>query len=302
MNSPAISIIIPTYNRANILPRSVQSVLDQTFTNFELIIVDDASTDHTYHVVNSFNDPRIHYIRREANGGEAAARNTGIVQARAPFIAHHDSDDIWLPEKLQKQLELFQSQPDEVGAVYSRFRKIQPGGTSVFPGNWPSQKEGNLFAQLLQSNFIGTPTVITRFECVETVGLFNESLKNVVDWEMWIRLARRYRIKFIDETLVECDYTRQNVSSNIETLIQAREYIFNAFHNDLKEHKSALRKQAVGLAHLYSRIEDLDKARYYYSLALASSPLHPKILAAWMSTFGGIRFHQKTTCKLWKNT
>ncbi len=299
MSNPTVSVIIPTYNRAAALQGAIQSVLNQTFEDFELIVVDDASTDNTHEVVKQIEDSRIRYICRDTNRGEAAARNTGIIQARGAFIAHHDSDDTWLPEKLEKQLERFKGQGDDVGAVYCRFEKVTPEEKSLFPGDWPGQKEGHLFAQLLESNFIGTPTVMTRFACVETVGMFNESLRNVVDWEMWIRLAKRYRILFLDETLVQCDYTGENVSSNPETLIRAREYIFNAFHADLNEHKTALRKQAVALAELYGQTGNLTKARYYYSLALGASPLHPKVTAAWLSTFGGKDLHRKIIKKLW---
>ena len=106
MSKPYVSIILPTYNRANQLPRAIYSVLNQTYENFELIIVDDASKDDTEAIVSQINDPRISYIKNQHNCGAAGARNVGIKNARYDFIAFQDSDDEWMPEKLAKQLKV----------------------------------------------------------------------------------------------------------------------------------------------------------------------------------------------------
>ena len=104
--NPTVSVVIPTYNRAPLIGRSIKSVLNQTYQDFEIIIVDDASTDNTKEVVSNFNDERIRYIQHEENKGEAAARNTGIKATRCDYIAPQDSDDEWIPEKLSTQIEL----------------------------------------------------------------------------------------------------------------------------------------------------------------------------------------------------
>lgn len=100
---PTVSVVIPTYNRAHLVGRAIQSVLNQTYQDFEIIVVDDGSTDNTEEVVKSFNDPRIRYIRHDQNRGGSAARNTGIKMARGEYIAFQDSDDEWLPEKLESR-------------------------------------------------------------------------------------------------------------------------------------------------------------------------------------------------------
>jgi glycosyltransferase involved in cell wall biosynthesis len=121
---PKVSVIIPTYNRAGLLKRAIQSVLNQIYQDFEIIIVDDASTDNTENVIESFKEHRIRYIKHESNKGAAVARNTGIKFANENYIAFQDSDDEWLPEKLEKQMEIIEHASPRVGVVYTGYRRI----------------------------------------------------------------------------------------------------------------------------------------------------------------------------------
>ena len=132
---PTVSVIIPTYNRAKLLPRAIKSVLNQTFKDFEVIIVDDGSTDNTEEVINEFqkHNKRIKYIRHEKNKGAAAARNTGIKIAQGEYIAFQDSDDEWLPNKLEKQMEIFESAPAEIGVVYTDYGEWVIVEKSIYP-------------------------------------------------------------------------------------------------------------------------------------------------------------------------
>ena len=116
-HSPTVTVVIPTYNRANLLGRSIRSVIGQTYGDFELIIVDDGSTDSTAEIAASFDDERVKYIRREQNGGVGAARNTGIKAAIGKFVAFNDHDDEWLPDKLERQMKIFKTLPSHVGVV-----------------------------------------------------------------------------------------------------------------------------------------------------------------------------------------
>jgi glycosyltransferase involved in cell wall biosynthesis len=119
---PAVSVIIPTYNRAEFLRLAITSVLNQTFQDFEIIVVDDASEDHTHEVVHNFRDKRIKYIHHEVNKRVAAARNTGVLNSSGAYIAFVDDDDEWLPKKLQMQVALLENSPSIVGGVYTGFR------------------------------------------------------------------------------------------------------------------------------------------------------------------------------------
>ena len=120
--SPKVSIIIPTYNRADVITRALNSVLAQTETNYEVIIVDDASTDETKQIIESYLDPRIRYLRHDKNKYAAAARNTGMEKATGQYIAFLDSDDEWVPTKLHAQLQIMDSRDDSWGCIYSGAR------------------------------------------------------------------------------------------------------------------------------------------------------------------------------------
>ena len=116
---PAVSVIIPTYNRAEFLRLAITSVLNQTFQDFEIIVVDDASEDHTHEVMNNLNDKRIKYIRHEVNKRVSAARNTGVLHSSGDYIAFLDDDDEWLPSKLQRQVALLEDSTSTCGGVYT---------------------------------------------------------------------------------------------------------------------------------------------------------------------------------------
>ncbi len=132
-NNPKVSVILPTYNRAHLIKRAIQSVLDQTYQNFEIIVVDDGSTDNTEEQVRSFNNPKIRYIRYNENKGAAFARNAGIKASRGDYIAFQDSDDEWFPHKLQRQMEAFKNASPEVGVVYTGSWRIKDNERIYLP-------------------------------------------------------------------------------------------------------------------------------------------------------------------------
>jgi glycosyltransferase involved in cell wall biosynthesis len=198
-----VSIIIPTYNRAKSLGAAIQSILDQTYQDFEVIIVDDCSSDNTEAVVRGFQDQRISYVRHSENRGSGCARNTGIKRAKGHFIAFQDSDDIWLPSKLMKQIEAMSKASNEVGVVYTGYIRIESGVEKYNPPSCVDEKQGNIYGQLLKGNFVGTAMVLVRKDCFEEVGLFDEEIYNYgEDWELWLRVAKRYLFILIDEPLV----------------------------------------------------------------------------------------------------
>ncbi|MCH5257765.1 MAG: glycosyltransferase [Lachnospiraceae bacterium] len=253
-----VSIIIPTYNRANVIENSIQSILNQTYHEYELLIIDDGSTDNTEDVVNSLASTstagnRIRYIKMPENKGVAVARNEGIRQAHYDYIAFQDSDDYWKPDKLEKQMAYFTgiSSGSDSGTSTTTGLKTallycpyecqkQDSSTILVPDkNMPlSEKQGNIYEYMLRRNTIGTPCVILRKECIEKAGLFNENLRCLEDWEFFLRISKHYEIAFQDEPLVKVNLSTDGVSHNISGYYEARCHM-------LALHKNALLKYGI---------------------------------------------------------
>jgi glycosyltransferase involved in cell wall biosynthesis len=201
-NTPLVSIVIPTYNRSSTLYYALISVLNQTYQNFEIFVVDDASTDVTPDLIASFNDPRIKYIRFEDNRKAGAARNAGMEHSEGKYIAFLDSDDAWLPLKLEKQVALMESLSDEWGCSYTGAYVNKLGGITKQRVYKP-KRSGDLLKDLLMNKFvIWTPTFMFRRSCLDKVGLMDVTLVRSQDVDFYIRLLAEYKIAPVAEPLV----------------------------------------------------------------------------------------------------
>jgi glycosyltransferase involved in cell wall biosynthesis len=205
-----VSVIIPTYNHAEYLPEALDSVLNQTYEDYEIIVVDDGSTDNTKDIMKPYLH-EIHYIHQE-NSGPSKARNNGIRISSGQYIAFLDADDRWTPDKLEIQVQLFDLSP-EVGLVFADAEVLeasQTEGISFFEmvgfrktQTTDSGEVSGAFEKLLEKNFIQTGTVIARRECFERVGFFDESLKLAEDKDMWLRIAGLYKIQAVPKVLLK---------------------------------------------------------------------------------------------------
>lgn len=193
MNPPLISVIIPTYNRADLIGETLRSVLDQTYPDFEIIVVDNGSTDNTEEVVRSFNDLRIRYHWQENSGLPANSRNVGIVMAKGQWVAFLDSDDLWLPRKLELQVRCFEDHPD-AGLVYGDAVTLggPEEGKSILRGGFV---EGDIFQDQLKYNHLPTLTVMVKKSCLDEMGVFDESpeLRGHEDYELFLRVLSRFK-------------------------------------------------------------------------------------------------------------
>ena len=198
MTDPMISVIIPTYNRAAFLREAVESVLKQTFENFELIIVDDGSTDKTRQLLESYSSRlRCHF---QNNQGVSAARNQGIRLARGRWIAFLDSDDLWLPEKLALQMDFFSRNGE---ALICQTEELWlRNGRRVNPCKKHQKPSGDVFAPSLNLCLISPSAVMIYKEIFASVGTFDESLPACEDYDLWLRIAARYPVYLIDRPLV----------------------------------------------------------------------------------------------------
>ena len=198
---PQVSVITAAYNHVHFIRQSIESVQNQTFRDFEHIVIDDGSSDGTADVLKSFGN-RITYIRQD-NRGTHATLNRAIRESSGAFIALLDSDDAWLPDKLERQMKIFEQFP-ETGLVYSQAYRIDYQGNfkdTGEPFGKPTIADRATFEGLWRDNPIPTPTAIFRRACVEQVGGFNESLKALSDWELWIRISAKWPVVFIPEPL-----------------------------------------------------------------------------------------------------
>ncbi len=218
---PLVSVIVPAYNAADTVLETIQSVLQQSLQDLELIVVDDGSTDNTLAVVNTVRDSRLKLFSFE-NGGAAAARNRGIEQATGAFLSFIDADDLWVPDKLQKQLQALQQNP-AAGGAYSWTLIMDAAGESFYPGNCESFA-GDVYGQLLLSNFIGSGSnMLIRREAIEQTGGFDSSLRSHEDWDYYLRLSRHWPFAVVNEPQILYRKTDTSLCSNFEVM---EEYIF----------------------------------------------------------------------------
>ena len=204
-NTPAVSVVIPAYNAARFLKEAIDTAMAQTFTDYEIIVIDDGSTDATESIARAFGD-KLRYFRQQ-NRGASAARNEGIRKATGKYIAFLDSDDLWAPEKLAVQVGIL-DQNKEIGLVYSDWALTQdngPGRASfleVVPG-----ASGRVFDELIQRGFVLTSTVLVRRSCLD------ETLPVVEDYDLWLRIAYGWKFALIKDPLV----TKRNWEGNLSS-------------------------------------------------------------------------------------
>lgn len=261
-----VSIIIPTYNREQVIGRSIASVLNQTYPYFELLIVDDGSVDQTKQVVERITDERIHYIALDKNQGVGHARNIGMQEAKYDYLAFLDSDDEWMPEKLELQMEKMLYSPEKLGAVYCRMDTLsrKTGERHIYPPLSRSKEdiEGHIFNKLLEGNLIGMPTLLIRRECMEKVGGFRESLKCLEDYEWILRIAEEYRIGLVDEPLLRVYKLAESVSTNAVAYVLTRCYLISKYRREMAEANVLDQAEAELLGHakqmnMYEEIKEL---------------------------------------------
>ncbi|WP_018131684.1 glycosyltransferase family 2 protein [Effusibacillus pohliae] len=199
---PTISVVIPTYNRAAYVCQAIDSILNQTYRDFEILVVDDGSTDSTRKQVAAFGD-QVRYIH-QANRGPSAARNIGILHAKGEYIAFCDSDDRFLPEKLEKQLNYIRNHPN-CRFLYSWYYNVDQRGqiTKLRKPRACKSREHLQYCLFTRKFTIRTSTVLVHKRCFKRAGLFNEKYWYSQDWDMWMRLAAYYRGHCLQEPLAE---------------------------------------------------------------------------------------------------
>ncbi|HSB06039.1 MAG TPA: glycosyltransferase, partial [Thermodesulfobacteriota bacterium] len=217
MKRPNVSVVIPAYNHERYVSEAIRSVLDQTFRDFELIIINDGSTDGTETEILKFKDDRIRYYS-QSNRGLSATLNRGIDLARGEYFSFLPSDDLFFPEKIETQLEEFQTGSPDLGMVFSRQMVVDANGYEITEDpiiEWfdvPYRTKEEIFPALFEKNFLPAPTFMGRKACFEKVGSFDESLRYCQDYDIWLRMLRVYDIRIVDRALLRYRWHGQNLT------------------------------------------------------------------------------------------
>ena len=234
MSTPLVSVIIPTYNRAALVTRAIESVLQQTFSSHEVIVVDDASTDETAQMLSSRYGSKIVYIKKDINQGLAAARNTGIRAATGTLVAFLDDDDEWLPDKLALQVPLIS--PDAAaGLVYCGYTQVAEDGSII--RHIRPEKKGFILSDLLEDNYItgSASAVLIKREVLDKAGYFDETLTACEDWDLWIRIARQCPIDYADHILVIYKIHADNMHKDLFKMEQNTARVLDKHRSSMNE-------------------------------------------------------------------
>jgi glycosyltransferase involved in cell wall biosynthesis len=268
---PKVTVIIPTFNRAHFLRAAIESVLIQTFRNFEIVVVDDASNDETPSIVRSFRHAPIRYLRHDSKKGQGAARNTGIREARGEYIALLDDDDEWLPEKLEQQVTLLDTLPTRVGLVYTGFLKIDASNRRIIAKILPKER-GNVFDALCRENWIGCSTVLVRRHCFDVAGYFDEELASGEDYDMWLRISKEFSFEYIIEPLVSYRVHGSQLSAHYESLIVGMEALIRKHGSFFAANSKSYSLLYLSLGVHYCFKGDLMKGRVAFFRAIKLYP------------------------------
>ena len=219
-----VSVVIPTYNRGNLIIRAINSVLEQTYSNIEVIVVDDCSSDNTREIVQSIKDNRVRYLCLEKNMGACAARNRGIEASRGEYIAFQDSDDEWHPNKLEVQMKKMKDAQADVS--FCNFIKVfkNEDKKREFPLDVP---EGFIeYESLLKKSIVSTQCIIAKKSCFDEVR-FDTNLPRLQDWDVILELSKKYSVYHVDNALVNMYVQSDSISSHPEKGVIALKYLWN---------------------------------------------------------------------------
>jgi len=250
--SPMVSVILPTYNRLNWLAESIQSVLDQTFQDFEIIVVNDGGED-VGQITQNFNDKRLIYLQHSQNLGLSIARNTGLSVARGKYIAYLDDDDIYYQDHLAILIGYLENHPEKwvayTDAIYSNLEKqgqdyIETSREVKYSYDFDSYR-------FLYENYIPVLCIIHRQDCLEKTGLFNPKLNRLEDWDLWMRMSRHYEFTHIKETTCEVRWR----SDRSTMMSQGKEALFFAYLNIIHNNINLLHEDTQSLVNAYINSE-----------------------------------------------
>jgi glycosyltransferase involved in cell wall biosynthesis len=284
---PQVSVVIPVFNRAATIGAALDSVLRQTFADLEVIVVDDGSTDGTRDMLAAVADPRVRVLLLPENRGVSGARNAGIAAARGPWVAFQDSDDEWLPRKLEKQMARLAAAPP--GTVACGCGMLTLWTLEPLPGRAAARRtvlyvpdpaiaavEGDIRASLRRASLASTQTLVARRDTLLAAGGFDTALRALVDWDLAIRLAAVGAFAFVDEPLVLQSFSENSITRDRARRVQARIRLLDKHDAFFRAEPRVLWRQHLTVAGDCYRLGDLAGARAALARAARLRPLHPR--------------------------
>jgi glycosyltransferase involved in cell wall biosynthesis len=242
-SQPLVSVVIATYNMGQYLAQAVDSILQQTWQNLEIIVVDDGSKDNTSDVMSQYsNNAKVTYIKNE-NQGQPKAKNCGIKKTRGEFIAFCDADDFWEPNKLEIQMPLFAS--PSIGVVYSEISNIDEHNKRYAHELSGRHHTGKVTDFMLMENFVPFGTSVIRRECIEKNGIFDEQFRMGIDWDLWLRYSLDWEFAYTPERT----YVYRAWSGQMSSNYRGRyEHAFKILHHFIEKHGARLNAKRIATA------------------------------------------------------
>lgn len=288
-----VSAVIPTYNRAHLVGQSIESVLNQTYKDLEVLIVDDGSTDNTYDVVKPYLErPEVRYLRHEQRKGQQAARNTGIKNSRGEYVAFLDSDDTWIPQKIDLQLSAINSKGAKC-ISYTGMWIVDTDGTKT---NYLKRYNGYVYRQMLERSGPSYCCLLVPIECLRQIGFLDESTEAYTDWDTCITLSKLYEFITVDEP---CTISRANLPDSVtKNTVKAFAYqrIIEKNQKDMLRliGKQGLARHYRNVAWIFYKAGEFKRYRAGARHAFAIYSRNPKTVLLAFSTLFGERVFRAT--------
>ena len=285
---PKVSVVIPTYNRSELIRRTMRSVENQTFEDWELIVVDDGSEDETEKIVKSKKSSKINYVSHKRNRGASAARNTGIEASSGEYVAFLDADDEWIPTKLE--LQVGKMDDTNVEIVYCSERVKGRGKNKV---RRAKSYIKNARKKLMKKDYIGSCSkVMARRRSLREAGLFDESLSSQQDWDMWFRLSKFGDVAGVENVLVVKHLHEKNISNSLEKEVSGKVKVYEKQKKHFKEKKDVLAYRSKKLS-IYTLAYSFEKGYELAITSLREKKIQPKLLLALLVSFANRKTYKK---------
>lgn len=287
---PKVSVIIPTYNRAHSVGRAIQSVLDQTFQDFEIIVVDDASSDNTEDVVKKFlQDSRIHYRRLQQNRGAPWARNSGAEVAKGKYFAFLDSDDKWFPDFLERHITTLENLPSNIGMSCCNMLRIS-GERREIVG--PGKRSLSFTENLIHADGLCCSSFVVKKDAFHTINGFDVRLSSFQDFDFLLKISEKFQIKVIEDVLLEYHLNEDSISLNMNSKAKGFETIIDLYREEILRN-GIMHRYLFRVGQYYILAGHLAKGWQTWRHALRYNLMDAKIWKHFLISLGGVRLYKR---------